>query len=418
MKNLYSSIVLLLFVPALLIAQNNFTKNNSGSHAGAACCYPAAQSVGQNNSVLYDGNGVLGPTYTNTACGLNYVQGSVLVEQRSIAYSFNTNGTGLPTNISIAGLPGNYVLDRAYLWYIASYYETTPPPTNITVINPVLDTATYEATLIGQDGSKCWQGAGEVGTACYRADLTPAISGNGNYNINITGFTGTGNGSNEVDGTTLMIIYKDTTAAYEGSLVIWDGLITCGVNNGYNNGTFNESQIITGFTACNNSTYANAFLIASDLQSNVNGGVHKDTINMKPIQYSNIFWDFDTVNTSVYQGQNNALFSVTDQGDCYSIGAVGLYYQDTCMLCGLETSITELSDPLNMTITPNPMTSSSVLQLSNRVKDADVVIYDMVGKEVLRRKLTDNKTEIRKGDLERGIYFVRVNEYIKKLIVE
>src|SRR5690349_11141431 len=123
MKNLYLSFLLLISVPALITAQNNFTKTNNSSHAGAACCYPTAQGVGQNNSVLYDGSGTLGPIYTNTACGLNYVQGSVLIEQRSLLYNFNANGTGLPTNVSIAGLPANYVLDRAYLWYIASYYE-------------------------------------------------------------------------------------------------------------------------------------------------------------------------------------------------------------------------------------------------------------------------------------------------------
>jgi len=419
MKNLYLSIVFLLFVPAFLKAQNNFT-NSNGSRPGAACCYPAAQGAGQNNSVLYDGNGVLGLTYSNTACGLNYVQGSVLIEQRSVAFNFNTNGTGLPTSVNISGLPTNYIIDKAYLWFIASYYESNAPVTNVTIFNPILDSATFETTLIGQDGPKCWAATGEVGTAAYRADVSPIINGNGNYEINITGFTGTGNGSNEIDGTTLMIIYKDTTSVYQGSLIIQDGLMTSGTNNSY---PPTLRSIITGLNVCGNSTYAEAFLIGSDMQESANAGKHVDSLNGSVAAYTNSFWNFDMAITAVNSGQSSAVISAHDAGDCYSIGAVGLYYQDTCMLCGPATSVNEINnETLDMSITPNPLTSSSLLQLSKFVNNAKVIIYDMVGKELQRIKFSGNKTELRKENLERGVYFITVDEadkrYIKKLIVQ
>jgi len=85
--------------------------------------------------------------------------------------------------------------------------------------------------------------------------------------------------------------------------------------------------------------------------------------------------------------------------------------------CASTIGINELSSNNAIRIYPNPMTSFSIIEISG-TKSSEVVIYDVLGKELLRRKLTANKTEIRKGDLERGIYFVRVNEYIKKLIVE
>jgi len=73
-------------------------------------------------------------------------------------------------------------------------------------------------------------------------------------------------------------------------------------------------------------------------------------------------------------------------------------------------------------IYPNPMTSSSILQLNTQVKDAEVIIYDMVGKEMMRKKLAGDKMEIERGGLVRGIYFVRVvseeGQWAEKLVVE
>jgi hypothetical protein len=85
--------------------------------------------------------------------------------------------------------------------------------------------------------------------------------------------------------------------------------------------------------------------------------------------------------------------------------------------CSAITGINELNNNAAIRIYPNPMTSSCIIEIIG-TKSSEVVIFDMLGKELIRRKLTANKTEIQKGDLEPGIYFVRVNEYVKKLIVE
>ena len=79
--------------------------------------------------------------------------------------------------------------------------------------------------------------------------------------------------------------------------------------------------------------------------------------------------------------------------------------------------INELHNNVSISIYPNPMTSSSIIEI-NGEQNAEVEIYDMVGKLLLRKKLVANKTEIQKGDLAQGIYLVKVNQYIKKLVVE
>jgi len=73
-------------------------------------------------------------------------------------------------------------------------------------------------------------------------------------------------------------------------------------------------------------------------------------------------------------------------------------------------------------IYPNPLTSSSTLQFNTQLKNAAVVIYDMVGKEMMRKKFTGDRIEIEKGSLASGVYFVKVaseeKQYVQKIVVE
>ena len=59
----------------------------------------------------------------------------------------------------------------------------------------------------------------------------------------------------------------------------------------------------------------------------------------------------------------------------------------------------------NIIIYPNPLTTSSILQLNAPLRDAEVIIYNMLGKEMLRKKLTGNRMEIEKGKFgERSLF--------------
>jgi hypothetical protein len=88
----------------------------------------------------------------------------------------------------------------------------------------------------------------------------------------------------------------------------------------------------------------------------------------------------------------------------------------------LFTGNNELTPGNTLSIYPNPLTSSSILQLNTKVTNAEVVIYDMLGKEMMRKKLTGDRMEIEKGSLESGVYFVRVRseerQWVEKMVVE
>ena len=113
-----------------------------------------------NDSSMYaklspNGSGTLGQSYIQqNVCGLNYVTASVLTETRSAPYAFNANGTGFPSSLVVAGLPVCYTVQKAFLYYEASYTEATPPATTATVTNPIPSTATYGGTNIGTAGTE------------------------------------------------------------------------------------------------------------------------------------------------------------------------------------------------------------------------------------------------------------------------
>jgi gliding motility-associated-like protein len=281
-----------------------------------------------NDSSMYakvtpNGSGTLGQSYIQqNVCGLNYVTASVLTETRSKPYAFNANGTGFPAPLVVSGLPTNCItIQKAFLYYEASYTEATPPATTATVTNPIPSTATYGGLNIGTAGTKCW---GETGSVTYRADVTAAISGNGTYTVNLNGFA---NAAWEVDGMTLVIIYT-SNGAYSGSISLWDGDIV----NYYILGP----QTMSGFTVCAASATASAFGVFGDIQSNVNGNQNTDTFNGSTATFANNFWNCNIINTTVTSGQTTSVFNpyTNNGGDCYSWSLAGLYWQNTtCVTC-------------------------------------------------------------------------------------
>jgi len=119
---------------------------------------------------------------------------------------------------------------------------------------------------------------------------------------------------------------------------------------------------------------------------------------------------------------------IVDFGGGYVIGPcdnLTSYYsegEDYVLDVILFAGINELTSGNAFSVYPNPLTSSSTLQLNTQVTDAEVAIYDMVGKELMRNKLTGNRMEIEKGSLVSGVYFVKLTgegrQWVEKLVVE
>ena len=264
-----------------------------------------------------NGNNTLGVSFDSTACGLNYVQAVQNTQTRYTA----TIGTGFPTHDTIVGLPnGCKRIIKAYLYCEASCKVSSPSSYTImdTVTNPLTVKSVFSPVLIGTAGSKCW---GDLSTGTWRADITSAISGNGVYRINLSGFTDV---DWEVDGISMVIIYQDQTATYTGTFVLSDGQYTIG------GGTVTYTA--TGFNACA-AAPAVAFMDLADVQNNVGATFTTTENGTAGGPYASLFFQSAVVNTNVTLGQTSTTSTMSRPSDCYAWFLSGLYFQTACLTC-------------------------------------------------------------------------------------
>ena len=296
-----------------------------------------------------NGNASLGQSVYDSACGLNYVFDSTLVETRFNPYTTAGNyGCGLPCKWTISGLPNGYVVNKAFVWANVSYQSATAPNTAVVITNPAASTNSFSTQgIIGTDGPKCW---GETGTAVYRWDVSSCISGNGTYTFNFSGFS---NPAWEIDGATLFIIYRDPNATYQGTISIWDGALTDGQSGS------SVSQTMTGFNVCATPSLARAFAISSDHQDNV-GPTHPTTLNGGITTFPNRMYDYDDTSVTLTVGQTSSLFAEDGMGsDCYLWGVMGLYFQTNCVNCCTSLNVIASSTGANCSSGTGTATASA-----------------------------------------------------------
>ncbi len=261
------------------------------------------------------GSGTLTPAYDNQACGLNYVG----VTQKVTTRYATPPGTGLPSTLNVSTLPPNgtcWSVEKALLYWTESSNSNGAVTTTVT--NPIGTVFNYNVSPVGVGIDKCW---GTTFTTNYRIDVTAAITGNGNYSVDIS------SGSWNVDGISLLIIYRDLTASYTGRFMVNDGLIVSSAGDP-------SFVTINNVNSCATSTYANAFLMVGDMQDGVSPPTHSTTLNGAALTFSNDFWNNDQTTTTVTIGQPTAQFGTAPSGgDCYSVVAAGLYYQTACLTC-------------------------------------------------------------------------------------
>ncbi|MBI3510100.1 MAG: gliding motility-associated C-terminal domain-containing protein [Bacteroidetes bacterium] len=323
MKKLLLIPVSVVTVALSLSAQSGSTPQNG--HNPAVTNSVNTLSVGNPNSPQ-NGNATLGPTFSMSACGLNYTKATVKIGQR-----FSPPGVIQPATFTIAGIPATANIQKAFIWCDASGNGIA---ITINVTNPSASSAAFPMTMIGQDQDKCW---GYVGTFSYRADITSITNGNGNYTI--SGFP-TGN-PNDVDGATMVVIWSDPTATFQGDINIWDGAVVI------NGGT--TTQTMTGFTACTGTvSNARAFMFVGDLQ----GLGSQLTLNgVFPITTVEDWWNDIDVATTVTPGQSSAVFGNNSSGDCYNFCVMGLYFQSNCQTC--------CANPFTLTMAQTPSSCSA-----------------------------------------------------------
>lgn len=288
----------------------------------------------ENAAKVANGNGIIATSYTNTACGLNFTQASVRLNQRLFSIA---PATGLlqPATFAISGIPACATILKAFLYSSASGPSAA---ITATVTNPASTTSTFAMTNIGTHIDKCW---GYGSSQTYRADVTSVISGNGNYVI--SGFPVI-IGSNDTDGATLFIIYSDPSQIYTGSIVLADG---CFVKTG-GTGTVN----ISGFNVCATPTLATNFILVADLQktANANMMMNSSTFNYMHPTTNQFVYDFVQSNISpVTASQTVATFGIDDPSDCFNFALAGMYYRTSCMTCSVSSA-----PGLSLTVVASP----------------------------------------------------------------
>ncbi len=264
--------------------------------------------------------------YNQERCGLNFFHKSVKVTSREP----NPAGNPTPVTVNISELTSCRRVERAYVWWGVSYRAGSPIAPRLTIVTPSNQTIVLNSTTIGTAGHKCWS---EQGTRNFRVDVTSAITGNGNYRLDVD------NDDWEVDGITLLVIYRDLQANYLGRLHIEDGIFTTP-----GGATYNHAK--TGQNFCANSSFAQAFILVSDLQRQFNPNSQVTfNFNGTPTQRQANFWNFEVFNTSVTQAQTTYTYSFTTSNDCFSVILAGLYTQTTtCRSCPERLNVTASSN--------------------------------------------------------------------------
>jgi hypothetical protein len=89
---------------------------------------------------------------------------------------------------------------------------------------------------------------------------------------------------------------------------------------------------------------------------------------------------------------------------------------------GKLTSLKEEVPQTNIKLYPNPFHTTFTLEVSAHLNYGEIIIYDMLGNEMLRKYFTGNKIELERRNLRSGIYLLKVSDKerhsVQKIVVE
>jgi hypothetical protein len=90
--------------------------------------------------------------------------------------------------------------------------------------------------------------------------------------------------------------------------------------------------------------------------------------------------------------------------------------------CQTTGIVTLMDDSEHMHIYPNPANDAFTIDLNMQVNDGQLVLYTLLGKEVMRKKFSGYKIDVEKENLEPGVYFAFVfdgqRKYVQKIVME
>jgi len=98
------------------------------------------------------------------------------------------------------------------------------------------------------------------------------------------------------------------------------------------------------------------------------------------------------------------------------IGSTTARYAFECDIFSLAAISEKQENRIN--IYPNPTSEEFTISLSENIDNMECILSDNTGKEVKRYKLTGIETEINISDIISGIYFIKVGDNTRKIIIE
>ena len=74
----------------------------------------------------------------------------------------------------------------------------------------------------------------------------------------------------------------------------------------------------------------------------------------------------------------------------------------------LGSGINNANDKPNVNVYPNPFNSTLNIEFTEIVNNADLYIFDMLGRQILHTIINDKQTCISTMELNKGVYFVKI----------
>lgn len=103
----------------------------------------------------------------------------------------------------------------------------------------------------------------------------------------------------------------------------------------------------------------------------------------------------------------------------YNLSHSESLYNDSADFGGIVIGLNELNSKFSASISPNPFSTETIFKTNQNLKNASMIIYNSLGKEVRQlRNINQQTTTIFRKNLPRGLYFIRLTENNKTIAIE
>ena len=93
---------------------------------------------------------------------------------------------------------------------------------------------------------------------------------------------------------------------------------------------------------------------------------------------------------------------------CYTDNTFGNYSDYNGQCDYYYTGISEISNPTTITLSPNPATTTVTISISSFTANQQLIITDLLGREIERTTITNNQSIINVAQWNNGVYFYQL----------